>query len=118
MNGLLVFEASASAVMGFVIMWIGYYFIDREQTFTAAEFGGFITAFFGGAILEIYTTQLDSGTRFIFWFYPIGLFIGLVVYHRLDDDSKMKLRFGNRVKKAIDDKHTQQTEKSPESSGP
>lgn len=42
------FISLGSTIMGFVVGWLGLYFIAREISFTAAEFGGFITAFFGG----------------------------------------------------------------------
>jgi len=106
MNYILVFEALSSTIMGFVVMWIGYYFIAREQTFTAAEFGGFITAFFGGAVIEIFTTQFNNEAKFIFWFYPVGLFIGLLAYHYLPVDSKMKIIYWAIQKRKIEDPTT------------
>jgi uncharacterized membrane protein YeaQ/YmgE (transglycosylase-associated protein family) len=66
--------------MGAIVMWIAFFFFAREKDFTAAEFGGFISAFFGGAILQVYTTQLTDETKFIFWFYPIGLLLGMIAY--------------------------------------
>jgi hypothetical protein len=86
----LGFISIGSLIMGIVVMWIGFYFIARETAFTAVEFGGFITAFFGGAVLEVYITQLDNETKLLFWWYPIGLLIGLLIYHF--DPSTKKLR--------------------------
>jgi len=71
-----------SLVMGFVVMWIGLYFIARTTEFTAAEFGGFMTAFFGGAVIAVFTTfQSEPETKVLFWWYPIGLIVIMLVYH-------------------------------------
>jgi len=78
---IMLLEIIGTIIMGFIVMWIGFYFIARETTFNAAEFGGFLSAFFGGAVLQIYTTQLSDETKFIFWFYPVGLGAALIVYH-------------------------------------
>jgi hypothetical protein len=80
MDQILISEIGSFS-MGFLVIWIAFYFFNRSQTFTAAEFGEFIAVFFGGTILNIYTTQLSEATRFVFWFYPIGLVIGMFAYH-------------------------------------
>lgn len=82
-TSLLVFEALSSMILGAVVMYIGLFFISREKDFTAVEFGGFITVFFGGAILTVYTTQLNLENQWIFWFYPIGLLCGMSIYRVL-----------------------------------
>ena len=69
-----------SFIMGFIVIWIAFFFFAREKEFTAAEFGGFITAFFGGAILTIFTTFTNAETQWIFWWYPVGLLIGMFAY--------------------------------------
>jgi fluoride ion exporter CrcB/FEX len=78
--GVLALMVVGSFIIGFIVMWIAFLFIAREKEFTAAEFGGFISAFFGGAILTVYTTQLTSETQWIFWIYPIGLGVGMICY--------------------------------------
>ncbi|MDD1665338.1 MAG: hypothetical protein LUQ32_08265 [Methanomicrobiales archaeon] len=85
------FISLGSTIMGFVVGWLGLYFIAREISFTAAEFGGFITAFFGGAVLQVYTTQLAADTRILFWFYPIGLLAALLFYNLGDGKFLVKI---------------------------
>jgi hypothetical protein len=80
---ILVFEALSSILLGAIVMYIGFFFIAREKNFTAAEFGGFITAFLGGAILTVYTTHLNQESQWIFWFYPVGLLCGMIAYWAL-----------------------------------
>jgi hypothetical protein len=80
MDPILIAEIG-SFCMGFIVIWIAFYFFNRSQTFSATEFGEFIAVFFGGTVLNIYTTQLSDQTKFIFWFYPIGLVIGMFAYH-------------------------------------
>jgi len=80
MDPILISEIG-SFCMGFIVIWIAFFFFNRSQTFSATEFGEFIAVFFGGTVLNIYTTQLSDQTRFIFWFYPIGLVIGMFAYH-------------------------------------
>ncbi|MGA2121777.1 MAG: hypothetical protein ABSG49_06995 [Methanoregula sp.] len=80
MDATLITEIG-SFCMGFIVMWIGFYFFNRSTTFDAKEFGEFIAVFFGGTIIQIYTTQLADPTKFIFWIYPIGLVMGMFAYH-------------------------------------
>ena len=62
----MAFISISAFLMGFVVMWIGFFFISRELQFTAAEFGGFITSFFGGAVIAVYTTMLNPATQILF----------------------------------------------------
>ncbi len=64
-------------------MWIGLYFIAREGTFTATEYAAFLTAFFGGAVISVFTTMTDNDTKILFWVYPIGLFAAFLLYYLL-----------------------------------
>jgi hypothetical protein len=72
-----------SFLMGFIVMWIGLYFIAREGTFTASEYAAFLTAFFGGAVISVFTTMTDGDTKILFWVYPIGLFAAFLLYYLL-----------------------------------
>jgi hypothetical protein len=72
-------------LMGVIVMWVGFYFIAREKedNYTAGEYAAFLTAFFGGAVIQVFTTQLNPDTQVLFWWYPIGLFVGFVAYYVL-----------------------------------
>ena len=87
-------EVIGSLVMGFIVMWLAFYFFAREDKFTAAEYAGFITAMFGGAIIEVFTTQLTDQTRYIFWFYPLGLLIAMLLYYCVGGQITFKPRTG------------------------
>ncbi len=91
----MAFISISAFLMGFVVMWIGFFFISRELQFTAAEFGGFITSFFGGAVIAVYTTMLNPATQILFWWYPIGLAVGLLVYHLAPASAKKLNYFGH-----------------------
>jgi len=71
-----------SFLMGFVIMWICFFILNRIKEFSATAFGEIITALFGGTVLTIYTTTL-SDAGWIFWIYPVGLVVGMIFYHFL-----------------------------------
>jgi hypothetical protein len=87
-------EVFSSFFMGFIVMWLAFYFFAREDKFGASEYAGFISTMFGGAIIEVYTTQLTDQTRYIFWFYPIGLMVAMIVYWGIG--GKVTFRRGSR----------------------
>jgi hypothetical protein len=70
-----------SLSMGFIVVWIAFFILNRTKDFNTAAFAEIIGVFFGATILNIYTTYLNDQTKFIFWFYPIGLVVGMFAYH-------------------------------------
>ncbi len=79
--------------MGFVLMGgFGLCFVAREKEYSGAEFAAFITAFLGGAVLQIYTTELDPDTKVLFWLYAVGLLAGLLLYHHGTDNDQKWMR--------------------------
>ncbi len=82
MDSVFLSEVGAFS-MGFLVIWVGFVYLNRGTSFTVVEFGEFITVLFGGAAVSILTTQFDEGTKFIFWYYPIGLVAGMFAYHYL-----------------------------------
>jgi len=80
---ILVVEIFGSLFMGVFVAWIAFYFLNREQTFTAKEFGEFVTVFFGGTIVQVYSSQVTAQNAWVFWIYPIGLVFGMYLYKTL-----------------------------------
>jgi hypothetical protein len=80
--GPLIVAIVGSFLMGFVVMWICFFILNRIQTFDAAAFGEIIVAMFGGTILTIYSTTI-SDVQWVFWIYPMGLVGGMLGYHFL-----------------------------------
>jgi len=75
----LYFAILGSFLMGFVVMWICFFILNRIKDFSASAFGEIIVALFGGTILTVYTTTLSDAV-WVFWIYPIGLIVGMAGY--------------------------------------
>jgi uncharacterized membrane protein len=61
--------------LGIVVGWLVRYFIRRFKSFTPKVLGSVVTAAIGGAVIRF----LEHDTN-VWWFYPIGLLLGFVVY--------------------------------------
>ena len=80
MDGITFVEILGSLCMGIFVAWIAFFFLNRETTFTAKEFGEFVAIFFGGTIIQVYSSQVTSQTMWVYWIYPIGLVAGMLAY--------------------------------------
>ena len=89
----MVLISVGSFLMRFLVMWIGFYFIVSNYQYTATEFAVFLTASFGGAALQVFTTEMTADTQILFWVYPISLFVGFLIYSLLPGKRELpKLR--------------------------
>lgn len=64
-----------SLSLGIIIGWLIRYFIRRFKKFTPKILGALISVIFGGAIIKFL-----SFDKSVWWFYPIGLLIGFIIY--------------------------------------
>jgi len=71
-----VFSSLGSLVTGVLVMWIVLIFMRRFKTFDAKGLATVIAAIFGGAVF----TYLVANDRTALWVYPVGLFVGFVVF--------------------------------------
>jgi predicted membrane channel-forming protein YqfA (hemolysin III family) len=71
-----IIPAIGSTSLGIVIGWLVRYFIRRFTTFTPMVFGSLVSIILGGAALKF----LDAD-KTVWWFYPIGLLLGFIIYH-------------------------------------
>ena len=67
--------AIGSTCLGIVIGFLVRYFIRRFNNFGSAALGSVITIILGGAVIKFIEAD-----RSVWWFYPIGLFLGFVAY--------------------------------------
>jgi hypothetical protein len=68
--------AVGATCCGIVIGWLVRYFIRRFNTFGPMVLGSLISIVLGGTVIKF----LDADKR-VWWFYPIGLLGGFVIYH-------------------------------------
>jgi hypothetical protein len=61
--------------LGIVIGWLVRFFIWRFETFSPSVLSSVISILLGGGI-----TRFLSADPNVWWFYPIGLLVGFVVY--------------------------------------
>ena len=71
-----VFSSLGSLITGILVMWIVLIFMRRFRIFDAKGLATVIAAIFGGAVF----TYLVANDRSVLWVYPIGLFLGFVVF--------------------------------------
>lgn len=62
--------------LGIVIGWLVRYYILRFNTFNVETLASLISILLGAAIIKLF----ESDNKRLFWFYPIGLLIGFVLY--------------------------------------
>jgi hypothetical protein len=61
--------------LGIVIGWLVRYFIRRFKTFTPSVLSSVLSIVLGGAAIKFLAAD-----KTVWWFYPIGLLIGFIVY--------------------------------------
>ena len=67
--------AIGATCLGIVIGFLVRYFIRRFSNFGAGALGSVITIILGGAVIKF--LEADKS---VWWFYPIGLFLGFAIY--------------------------------------
>ena len=73
---MALIEAIGVLCVGIIVMWLTFYFISRFTSYTVTILLSIITILFAGAVLNF--IQLADKTDF--WYYPIGLVVGLALY--------------------------------------
>jgi uncharacterized membrane protein len=71
-----IVAAAGATSLGAVIGWLVRYFIRRLNRFGPVVLGSVVSVILGGAVIKFLEAD-----RSVWWFYPIGLAVGLVVYH-------------------------------------
>lgn len=70
-----IVPAIGATALGIVIGWLVRYFIRRFDKFGPPVFGSVISIILGGAAIKFLEAD-----RSVWWFYPIGLLLGFVIY--------------------------------------
>jgi len=71
-----ILEPFSVFCIGIIVMWLGFYFIVRVKDYDITGLTGVISVLLGGAALEFVKLAVPSD----FWYYPIGLLSGLILY--------------------------------------
>jgi hypothetical protein len=64
-----------SLSLGIVVGWLVRYFIRRFKSFTPQALGFVISIIAGGAVIKFLEAD-----KTVWWFYPIGLLVGFILY--------------------------------------
>jgi O-antigen/teichoic acid export membrane protein len=67
--------AIGATCLGAVIGWLVRYFIRRFERFGPAALASIVSLILGGAVVKFLEAD-----RSVWWFYPIGLFVGMAIY--------------------------------------
>ena len=67
--------AIGATCLGAVVGWLVRYFIRRFDKFGPAALGSVISIVLGGAVIKFLEAD-----RSVWWFYPIGLVVGMGIY--------------------------------------
>lgn len=67
--------ATGATCLGIVIGWLVRYFIRRFNAFNPQVLGSVVSILAGGVVVKFLEAD-----KTVWWFYPIGLFIGFVLY--------------------------------------
>lgn len=71
---------SLGILIGLVIGW----FLDQEQPFTTSGLIAITSILSGAGVLGVFHLVSPNGATREFWFYPIGLLIGVLIAPFLD----------------------------------
>ena len=71
-----IIAAIGATCLGIVIGWLVRYFIRRLNKFSPMVLGSLVSIVLGGAVIKFLEAD-----KTVWWFYPIGLFLGFVIYH-------------------------------------
>lgn len=61
--------------LGIVMGWLVRYFIRRFEGYTPQTLSSVVSIIAGGLIIKVFEAD-----KTVWWFYPIGLFLGFVFY--------------------------------------
>jgi len=75
-----VVPSIGSTCLGIVIGWLVRFFIWRFKQFSPSVLSAVVSVILGGAVAKYLGPTNDPN---VWWFYPIGLLVGFVVYHIL-----------------------------------
>jgi uncharacterized membrane protein YfcA len=75
-NTMNIIPAIGATCLGIVIGWLVRYFIRRFDKFGPMVLGSLVSIVFGGAAIKFLEAD-----KTVWWFYPIGLLLGFVIYH-------------------------------------
>jgi hypothetical protein len=67
--------AIGATCLGIVIGWLVRFFLFRMKTFVVKGLGSIVSVLVGGTAIRFLATD-----KTVWWFYPIGLLVGFVVY--------------------------------------
>ena len=70
-----VVAAIGATCLGIVVGWLVRYFIRRFTSFSAASLTSVVSIVAGGAAIKF--LGKDNS---VWWYYPIGLFLGFAIY--------------------------------------
>ncbi|MCP4370583.1 MAG: hypothetical protein GY797_21090 [Deltaproteobacteria bacterium] len=70
-----IIEPIGVTCMGVVVGFLVRYFVYRYDNFTPKALGATVSVLVGGSIAKFLTNSEDA-----FWFYPIGLLVGFIVW--------------------------------------
>ncbi|MBI4521938.1 MAG: hypothetical protein HY701_13960 [Gemmatimonadetes bacterium] len=70
--------AVGAFALGIVIGWLVRYFVRRFSTFTPQVLGTVVSIMLGGAVVKFLEAD-----KVVWWFYPIGLLAGFIIYTAL-----------------------------------
>lgn len=128
-----IVAAIGALSLGIVVGWLVRYFIRRFKSFTPQALGFVISIIAGGAIIKFLEAD-----KTVWWFYPIGLLLGFILYtivailisrkngvpdwvymmsHQKNDDSKVSV-VPNKGQGRFPDDGTHYAPSSPEDSKP
>jgi hypothetical protein len=91
LGGAMWLPAAGLGCLGFVMIFICMYLIVRLKKPTIAGLGGVVGVFLGGVLAKFLTDYAATpGIQNAVWWYPIGLFVGLLVWGRANGLFTMK----------------------------
>jgi uncharacterized membrane protein YfcA len=70
-----IIPALGATALGITIGWLVRYFIRRFDKFGPMALGSVVSIILGGAVIKF--LEADKS---VWWFYPIGLLLGFVIY--------------------------------------
>ena len=74
----MILESIGIFCLGTVIGWLVRYFIRRFHSFGPQALGTTISIFSGGGVVKL--LKSSEVHQSLVWLYPIGLFVGFVLY--------------------------------------
>jgi hypothetical protein len=73
----LIVQSIGSTCLGIVMGWLVRYFLFRYEKFNPKILGATVSILLGGVVIKFIG---NSSQEIVFWFYPIGVFLGFIAY--------------------------------------